>query len=171
VELAMEAGCELRDFFEQRKAALSSDDYKALVKQNCQRMRQDGLFIEAGENDNLIVQRLQADDTALGIFGYSFLYENEDVLKAVRVNGIAPNFETIADGSYDIARPLFFYEKNAHRGVIQGLDEFLIEYVSENAFGPDGYLPERGLVVLSNEGREDVRTSIENGSGMTRYIN
>ena len=171
VELAMEDGCELLAFFEQQKDNLSADNYKTLVKQNCRRMRQDGNFIEACENDNLIVQRLQADATALGIFGYSFLFENGDVLKAVRVNGVAPNFETIADGSYDIARPLFFYVKNAHRNVIPGLNEFLTEYVSENAFGPDGYLPERGLVVLSNEGREDVRNTIESGSGMTRYIN
>jgi phosphate transport system substrate-binding protein len=171
VELAMEDGCEELDFFEQQKEALGSDDYKSLVKETCWRMRQDGMFIEAGENDNLIVQRLQADATALGIFGYSFLYENEDMLKAVRVNGTAPNFETIADGSYDIARPLFFYVKNAHRGVIPGLEEFLAEYVSENAFGPDGYLPERGLVVLSDEGREEVRNAIVNRSEMTRYIN
>ncbi len=171
VELAMEDGCEELDFFAQQKEVLNSDDYKSLVKETCWRMRQDGNFIEAGENDNLIVQRLQADATALGIFGYSFLYENEDVLKAVRVNGTAPDFETIADGSYDIARPLFFYVKNAHRGVIPGLEEFLAEYVSENAFGPDGYLPERGLVVLSEDGREEVRNAIVNRNEMTRYIN
>jgi ABC-type phosphate transport system substrate-binding protein len=75
-------------------------------------------FIEAGENDNLIVQRIGADPNALGIFGFSFLYENLDTLKAVSIDGVAPSIETIADASYPVSRPLFFYIKNAHRGVI-----------------------------------------------------
>ena len=107
-------------------------------------MRTDGPFVEAGENDNLIVQRLQADANALGIFGYSFLFENRTA-DGVAVNGTKPNFETIADGSYDIARPLFFYIKNAHRGVIPGLEEFVAEFVSEDTAGQGGYLSERGL--------------------------
>src|SRR3546814_3713359 len=90
-------------------------------------MRQDGPFIEAGENDNLIVQRLNADPAAYGIFGYSFLYENEDTLQAVKVDGVEPTFETIASGDYGISRPLFIYIKNAHRGVIPGLNEFRSE--------------------------------------------
>ena len=103
-------------------------------------MRQDGPFIEAGENDNLIVQRLEADPTALGIFGYSFLFENTDTLKAVAIDGVAPDAETIASGDYKVSRPLYIYVKNAHRGVIPGLDDFVAEYVSEESFGPDGYL-------------------------------
>ncbi len=171
VELAMHDGCKALSFFQTKRDELEKSDFKKFIKENCSRMRQDGLFIEAGENDNLIVQRLQADSGALGIFGYSFLYENEDTLKAVTVNGTAPGFDTIADGSYDIARPLYFYVKNAHRGVIPGLNEFLAEYVSENAFGNDGYLPERGLTPLSDEKREEIRAAILNATGMTRYTN
>jgi phosphate transport system substrate-binding protein len=152
VELALHDGC---DTFPEA-AALSKDEMKV----KCGRMRQDGPFIEAGENDNLIVQRLQADATALGIFGYSFLYENEDTLKAVKVNGVAPDFDTIADNSYPIARPIFFYVKNAHRGVIPGLNEFLEEYMSEAALAPGGYLNERGLVPLSDEARKEVQAAV-----------
>jgi phosphate transport system substrate-binding protein len=132
----------------------------------CERMRQDGPFIEAGENDNLIVQRLNADHNALGIFGYSFLFENSDTLKAVAVDGVAPNSETIADGSYAVSRPLFFYVKNAHRGVIPGLDEFVTEYVSDAAFGEDGYLSERGLIVLPADQRTQVADAATTGANM-----
>ena len=152
VELALHDGCTA---FPEHEAL--SDDDKSI---KCSRMRQDGPFIEAGENDNLIVQRLQADSTALGIFGYSFLYENLDSLKAVKVNGIEPNFDTIADSSYPIARPIFFYVKNAHRGVIPGLEEFLEEYVSDAAMGPGGYLSERGLVPLSEDKRKEVQAAV-----------
>ena len=141
VELAMLPGCAA---FPALKAL--EGDRKTEV---CSRMRQDGPFIEAGENDNLIVQRIEADPNALGIFGYSFLYENSDKLKGVKVEGVAPTFETIADFSYPIARPLFIYVKNAHRGVIPGLNEFIAEYVSDAALGPDGYLAERGLTPLA----------------------
>ena len=127
-------------------------------------MRQDGPFIEAGENDNLIVQRLHADPNALGIFGYSFLFENTDRLKAVAVDGVAPDAETIAAGAYAVSRPLYIYVKNAHRGVIPGLDEFLTEYVSEEAFGPDGYLAERGLIPLADDERERVRDAVADGA-------
>jgi len=129
-------------------------------------MRQDGPFVEAGENDNLIVQRLNSDPNALGIFGYSFLYENQDTLKAVAVDGVNPSPETIADGSYGISRPLFIYAKNAHRGVIPGLDEFLAEYVSEDSFGEGGYLSERGLIPLGESEREETRTAVTGSAAM-----
>jgi phosphate transport system substrate-binding protein len=132
----------------------------------CARMRQDGPFIEAGENDNLIVQRLQADPNALGIFGYSFLFENQDTLKAVAVDGVAPSAETIADGSYGVSRPLFIYVKNAHRGVIPGLEEFLAEYTSEEAFGEGGYLSERGLIPLDAARRDEVRAAVSGSAPM-----
>ena len=151
VELVMLEGCE--EF--EAVAALGEDE----MEQVCSRMRQDGPFIEAGENDNLIVQRLQADPNALGIFGYSFLYENQDTLNAVAIGGVKPNEETIASGEYGISRPLFFYIKNAHRGVIPGLEEFVQEYVSEAAMGPDGYLSERGLIPLGDEKREQVQNN------------
>ena len=159
VELVMEEGCEA---FEAIEASDRMDEI-------CQRMRTDGPFIEAGENDNLIVQRLQADPNALGIFGYSFLYENQDTLKAVAIEGVKPTPETIADESYTVSRPLFFYVKNAHRGVIPGLQEFVAEYVSEAAMGPGGYLEERGLIPLDDARREEVRASAEESKSMTRY--
>jgi phosphate transport system substrate-binding protein len=152
VELVMEAGCEA---FEEVKAL--EDDR---MDQVCQRMRQDGPFIEAGENDNLIVQRLSADHSAYGIFGYSFLYENLDALKGVAIGGVAPTIDTIADGSYPVSRPLFFYIKNPHRGVIPGLDDFVMEYVSEASFGDGGYLSERGLIPLSADKREEIRQRV-----------
>jgi phosphate transport system substrate-binding protein len=161
VELVMHEGCgafaAIEALDETRKAEV------------CERMRQDGPFIEAGENDNLIVQRLNADHNALGIFGYSFLYENTDALKAVAIDGVAPESETIADGSYAVSRPLFIYIKNAHRGVIPGLDDFVAEYVSEESFGPGGYLEEGGLIPLSDEEREAVRAAVEQGSQMDRF--
>ncbi len=168
VELAMHDGCAALGFYEARKAELG-DGFKDYVGDNCSRMRQDGLFIEAGENDNLIVQRLNADPSALGIFGYSFLYENQDILKAVPVNGVTPTIETIADGSYDIARPLFFYSKNAHRGVIPGLDDFLAEYVSDAAMGPEGYLVERGLTPLGDTERAKIQDAMVNARLMDRF--
>ena len=159
VELAMEAGCEA---FPEVKG-LDKNRHKEV----CSRMRQDGLFIEAGENDNLIVQRLVADATAYGIFGYSFLYENEDKLQAVTINGVEPNFDTIADGSYGVSRPLFIYIKNAHRGVIPGLDDFVAEYMSESAMGPGGYLGERGLVSLGDKKRKEVQESVIKAMSLT----
>lgn len=144
VELVMHDGCkDLAGMAELKKA--DEDKWKEV----CSRMRQDGPFVEAGENDNLIVQRLESDKNAVGIFGYSFLYENSDKLKAVKINGVDPKFETIADGSYPVARPLYFYVKNAHRKVIPGMKEFLAEYMSEAALGTDGYLAERGLTPLA----------------------
>jgi phosphate transport system substrate-binding protein len=142
VDLAMHAGCRQLPFV--KDGGFDS----AWVNENCSRMRTDGPFVEAGENDNLIVQRLTADPNALGIFGYSFLYENLDKLKDVRINGVEANLETIASSDYPIARPLYIYVKNAHRGVIPNLQEFVEEFVSDDALGEDGYLAERGLVVL-----------------------
>jgi phosphate transport system substrate-binding protein len=158
VELVMTEGC--GEF--EAITALGEDE----MEQVCARMRQDGPFIEAGENDNLIVQRLQADPAALGIFGYSFLYENQDTLKPVAIDGVAPGEETIASGEYGISRPLFFYIKNAHRGVIPGLEEFVQEYVSEAAMGPGGYLSERGLIPLGDEERQQVQDSALQGAPM-----
>jgi phosphate transport system substrate-binding protein len=143
VELAMHDGCKVFPAIQ----ALEGDRKNEV----CSRMRQDGPFVEAGENDNLIVQRIEADPNAMGIFGYSFLFENGDKLKAVKVEGVEPTFDTIADNSYDIARPIFLYVKNAHRGVIPGMNDFIAEYVSDAAMGAGGYLSERGLTVLSED--------------------
>ena len=160
VDLAMHAGCKMTDY-------VKNGDYdKKWVKENCSRMRTDGPFIEAGENDNLIVQRLGTDTNAMGIFGYSFLYENLDKLKGVEIDGVEPTFDTIGDKSYPISRPLYFYVKNAHRGVIPNLQEFIAEYMSENALAPGGYLSERGLVPLSDERRAKLQDAVINGKSM-----
>jgi phosphate transport system substrate-binding protein len=158
VELVMREGCKEFDIVKAME--------KADMKKACSPMRTDGPFVEAGENDNLIVQRLESDPNAYGIFGYSFLYENQDKLQAVKVEGVAPSTETIADASYKVSRPLFFYVKNAHRGVIPGLDDFVAEYVSEDSMGDGGYLSERGLIPLSAEKREEVRKAATSGADM-----
>ena len=165
VELAMHAGCAETDYAK----ALEADEaaYDKFVEEDCSRMRQDGLFVEAGENDNLIVQRLEADPNAVGIFGYSFLYENLDRLKGVKIGGVAPDLETIASFDYPISRPLFFYVKNAHRGVIPGLNEFIDAYASEEALGAGGYLEERGLVVLGDTELAALQDTLTNATAMT----
>jgi phosphate transport system substrate-binding protein len=148
VELVMDVGC--AEFPEVK--ALEGDAKKAA----CQSMREDGAFIEAGENDNLIVQKLEANSKAFGIFGYSFLEENADKLQGAKVEGVAPSFETVADKSYPIGRELFIYVKNAHVGVIPGIREFIAEYVSERSMGEEGYLADKGLITLDEGKYKDV---------------
>jgi phosphate transport system substrate-binding protein len=154
VELVMHDGCKRLPFV--KDGGFDGD----WVTENCSRMRQDGPFVEAGENDNLIVQRLEADPNAVGIFGYSFLYENSDKLQGIAIDGVAPSPETIADFSYGVARPLFIYIKNAHRGVIPGLNEFIAEFVSEASLGDGGYQQERGLTVLDAETLAEVQKTV-----------
>ncbi len=161
VELALHAGCEELPFV--HDGGFDGD----WIAENCSRMRTDGPFVEAGENDNLIVQRLQADPNAIGIFGYSFLYENLDTLSDVAINGVHPTVDTIASGDYPISRPLFVYVKNAHRGVIPNLEDFIAEFVSEEAMGPDGYLAERGLVPLADARRDEVRDAAMSAAPFT----
>jgi phosphate transport system substrate-binding protein len=160
VELAMWPGCETLQYVVD--GGFDGD----WVEENCSSMRQDGPFVEAGENDNLIVQRLTADANAVGIFGYSFLFENLDTLRDVSIDGVEANSETIASFDYPIARPLYFYVKNAHRGVIPGLNEFISEYASDNALGDGGYLQERGLVVLADDVRTDLQTRLVDAVNM-----
>ena len=111
-------------------------------------MRKDGAYVEAGENDNVIVQKLEANKNAYGIFGYSFLEENTAKLKGVAIDGVVPDYDTISSGKYKGARPLFVYVKKQHVGVIPGIDKFVAEYVSAKALSKDGYLARKGLVAL-----------------------
>jgi phosphate transport system substrate-binding protein len=143
VELAMEGGCKA---FPWIKAVKDQDENK--FKQICHTIREDGRFIEAGENDNLIVQKLKANPNAVGVFGYSFLEQNLDAVKGSLVDGVAPTFENIADGKYPISRPLFFYVKKAHIGAIPGIREYVNDFTSPKAMGEDGYLADKGLVPL-----------------------
>jgi phosphate transport system substrate-binding protein len=155
VELAMEAGC---DSFAFIKALKESDGNR--YKSICHTIREDGAFVEAGENDNLIVQKLEANPSALGIFGFSFLDQNTEKVKGAAIDGAVPSFESIADGGYPISRPLYFYVKKAHVGVIPGLREFLLEFTSERAWGDDGYLSDRGLIPMPEEERRRVALSV-----------
>jgi len=143
VELAMDSGCKT---FPWIKAIKDKDENK--FKQVCYTIREDGFFVEAGENDNLIVQKLKANKDAVGIFGYSFLEQNADSVKGSVIDGQAPTFENIASGKYPISRPLFFYVKKAHIGAIPGIKEYVAEFTSKKAMGEDGYLADRGLVPL-----------------------
>ena len=146
VELAMEGGCKS---FAWVKAVKDKDENR--FKAICHAVREDGAYIEAGENDNLIVQKLGANPNALGIFGYSFMEENTDKVQGSKVAGVEPTYESIADGSYAVSRPLYFYVKKAHVGVIPGIPEFVAEFVSERAMGEDGYLADRGLIALPED--------------------
>ena len=153
VELVMDKGCKE---FDAVKELEKSDEKKA--KTVCQTVREDGTFIEAGENDNLIVNKLVANPNALGIFGFSFLEENLDKIQGETINGVSPTFETIADGKYPVSRPLFIYVKKAHVGVIPGIKEFIAEFTSEKAVGDEGYLGKKGLIPLPDAKRKQVAT-------------
>ncbi|HET9475560.1 MAG TPA: substrate-binding domain-containing protein [Steroidobacteraceae bacterium] len=141
VELYMEMGCRTYAWLD----ALRSQD-EPRFKRACDTVREDGAYVEAGENDNLIVQKLSANPNAVGIFGYSFLEENLDKLKGAVVDGVSPTYDTIASGKFPASRPLFIYVKKAHVNVIRGIPEFLAEYTSDKALGEDGYLADKGLV-------------------------
>jgi len=152
VELVMEAGCSEWEWVE----ALEKSD-KDRFKEICHSVREDGAYVEAGENDNLIVQKLVANPDALGIFGFSFLDQNRDRIRGSEIDGVEPTFDNIAAQEYPVSRPLFFYVKKAHAGVIPGIEEYIGEFVSDRAMGPDGYLSEVGLIPLPEDERETVR--------------
>ncbi len=114
-------------------------------------VRTDGVWVDAGENDNLIVSKLEANPNALGVFGFSFLDQNSDKIKGALVDGVEPTFENIADGEYAVSRSLFFYLKKAHVGVIPGIAEYAAEFASEAAVGEEGYLVDKGLIPLTEE--------------------
>ncbi len=160
-ELAMEGGCKKIDWI---KAMKKKD--KKMYKSICHTIREDGKYIEAGENDNLIVQKLEANKGALGVFGYSFLDQNTDKVQGSRIDGVAPTFENIADGSYPVSRPLFFYVKKAHMGKIPGIEEYLAEFTSEKAWGDDGYLADKGLIPMPAEERKAFKSAVESKRSM-----
>ena len=154
VELAMEAGCNSVAWIKALKAT-DEKQYKGI----CHTLREDGSFIEAGENDNLIVQKLDANPSAFGIFGYSFLEQNSEKIQATSIGGVAPVFETISNGAYPISRPLFMYVKKAHVGVIPGIAEYLGEFTSSKAWGPEGYLAGKGMIPMSDAERAQIKKS------------
>jgi phosphate transport system substrate-binding protein len=123
-------------------------------------LREDGAYIEAGENDNVIVQKLEANRNAFGIFGFSFLDANTAKLRGVALDGTDPTYDNIAGGKYKGSRPLFVYIKKQHVGVVPGLDKFAAEYVSTRALGEDGYLAKKGLVTLPKKELDPVRKAV-----------
>ncbi|MFO1155108.1 MAG: PstS family phosphate ABC transporter substrate-binding protein [Rhodospirillales bacterium] len=151
-ELAMEGGCEKIPALAEMK---KTDEKK--LKAVCQSIREDGVFVEAGENDVLIVRKLEANPAAFGIFGYSFLDQNRDKIQGSKVNGIEDSYENISSGAYPISRSLFVYVKKAHVGVIPGIKEYLAEYTAEKAWGPEGYLADKGLIALPDAERKKFR--------------
>jgi phosphate transport system substrate-binding protein len=151
-ELALEGGCKtLPDL-----AALEKSDPDR-YKKVCLSIREDGAYVEAGENDNLIVQKLVANANAIGVFGFSFLDQNADVIQGSSVDGVEPTFEAISAGDYPVSRAIYVYVKNAHADSIPGIREFIAELTSERAMGDEGYLADRGLIPAPEDVREKVR--------------
>lgn len=159
VEIAMEGGCKTFDFIK----AMEKKDMKSV----CHSMREDGPFVEAGENDNLIVQRLAQDKDTLGIFGYSFLMENSSQIQAATIGGVEPTPESIAAEEYPLARSMFFYIKNAHVGVVPGIKEYAEEFTTEGAWGDNGYLVDVGLIPNPRNTRMEVAKNVRNLKPMT----
>jgi phosphate transport system substrate-binding protein len=160
-ELALEGGCKT---FPDLKALKDSDEdrYKAI----CHSVREDGVYVEAGENDNLIVQKLVANPSAFGIFGFSFLDQNGDLIQGSAVDGVEPTFEAISAGEYPVSRSLYFYVKTAHVGSIPGMREYIAEFTSEAAIGDEGYLADRGLIPAPKAQRDKTRADGESLSAL-----
>lgn len=163
-ELAMEGGCGAYGWI---KSLKTSDEPR--FQKMCRTIREDGVYIEAGENDNLIVQKLQSNPNALGIFGYSFLAENSDKVQPSMIKGALPTLETISNFSYPISRPLYFYVKKAHVGKVPGIQEFIAEFTSEKAMGEEGYLADKGLIPLSKSKAAEVAKNANALKPMTSF--
>ncbi len=144
VELGLEKGARMIPTLD----TLHGKDEEAF-KARAHTIRGDGAWVDAGENDNAIVQTLTKTPNALGVFGYSFLENNMDTVKAATIDGVAPTFETISNGSYPVSRSLYIYVKKANIGVTPGLREFVNAFVSDAATGKGGYLQQRGLIPLA----------------------
>jgi phosphate transport system substrate-binding protein len=142
-------------------------EVKSAYKALCHTIREDGKYIEVGENDNLIVQKLQANPAALGVFGFSFLDQNADKVQGATIEAVEPTFDSIADKSYPISRPLYFYVKKAHVGVVPGIKGYLNEFTSERAWGEDGYLAEKGMIPLPDKERRAMAKNTRSLTPMT----
>lgn len=155
VELALEGGCKK---FPWVKALKKAD--KPTYKARCHSIREDGVYIEAGENDNLIVSKLDANPSAFGVFGFSFLDQNADKVQGSKIEGFEPTFESIAEGDYNVSRPLYFYVKKAHVGVVPGIEGYLKEFTTESTWGDEGYLAEKGMIPLDSGKRKQIGKSV-----------
>ena len=155
VEMVMEEGCRTVSWIVELEA---TDPTR--FRSVCHTVREDGAYIDAGENDNLIVQKLEANPRAFGIFGFNFLDQNEEIVKGAAIDGLRPDFATISAGVYPISRPLYFYVKKAHVDVIPGLRGFLRELTSERAWGEEGYLADRGLIPMPEDERRATAAAV-----------
>ncbi len=162
VELAMEGGCATFESVEALKKT-DKDAYQAA----CQSIREDGAWIDAGENDNLIVQKLEANPDAFGVFGFSFLDQNSDKIQGSLIEGVEPTFDMISAQEYPVSRSLYFYVKNAHVDSIPGMLDYIAEFTSEGAWGPDGYLADKGLIPLPDADRDASRAAATSLSPLT----
>jgi phosphate transport system substrate-binding protein len=172
VELAMEGGAKKFDDLKALRKAKGADAVKPLMaklgipesafnekgkkvfKAVAHAIREDGAYIEAGENDNLIIQKLTANPKALGIFGFSFLDQNADKVQGSVIDGKEPTFDAISEGGYPVSRALYFYVKKAHVGKVPGIEGYLAEFTSEKAFGEEGYLTDKGLIPMPADERK-----------------
>ena len=157
VELAMEGGCKQYDWIAAMKKT-DKDSYKA----RCHSIREEGAYVETGENDNLIVQKLSVNPDAFGIFGFSFLEQNMDIVQGAMIGNVSPVFDTISDGSYPISRALYFYVKKQHVGIVPGIAEYTKAFVSPEAIGQEGYLIERGLIPMNEKEHQAVMDQVQN---------
>lgn len=157
VELVMESGCWNLPAYEATYSDFSQR------KKACHEIREDGAYVEAGENDNLIVQKLNSNKDSLGIFGFSFLEENANLVRGSKISGVAPEHDTIANGTYIISRPLYVYVKLGHVGKVPGIKEFTKELVSSEAAASFGYLEEKGLIPLPDEELKQIQMDVDNG--------
>ena len=161
-ELAIEGGCKTFSWLKAIK-----DEDKSKYKAICRSVREDGAYVEAGENDNLIVQKLEKNPAAYGVFGYSFLDQNRGVVQAANVDGVEPTFDAIGSGDYPVSRSLFFYVKKAHVGVVPGIEGYVKEFTSEKAWGNNGYLSEKGLIPLGDDLRKSMAKQARSLKSMT----
>ena len=154
-ELIMEVGCKTDPATKALKDS-NKDQYELI----CHEIRTDGAYLDTGENDNLIVQKLKSNPNAVGIFGYSFLEENLDTVRGIPISGVTPTYDAIASGEYPGARPLYIYLKKQHVGVIPGLQEFVTEFV--NAGARDGYLVKASLIASPDATRSKMQEVAKN---------
>ncbi len=162
-EKGLEAGCRTFDWIR----ALRHKDKSAYLAL-CRTVRSDGAYINSGENDNLIVQKLENTPAVLGVFGYSYLEQNVDVIQGSFVNGTAPNFKSISSGAYPLSRPLFFYVKTSHVDKVPGIRQYVAEFTSDKAWGAHGYLAHIGLIPMPESERKKYKKDALNLTNLSR---
>lgn len=147
-----------RDAFEELVMEHHAEEQGVVVE-----LREDGAYIEAGENDNIIIEKLSKDSNLFGIAGFSYLDQNYNIVKGAVIDGVEPTYENIASGEYTVSRSLWFYVKNDHVGVVNGVEDYVNEFTNEETWGPDGYLSDLGLISLSDDERVPPQFGINNG--------